>query len=156
MTFAFFLLGAALLLIFLEFFLPGGIIGAIGIVFLLLSIVFFIQATNSILAVILYLIFVIFLLVVLISLTLRGIKKTRKKSSIYLATDQEGFFASKYDETMIGKKGVAVSDLKPAGHILVENKRLQALSKSGYIQKGASLEVVGGRGAYLIVRVKEV
>lgn len=145
------LLFAGLLLIFLEFFLPGGIIGAIGGILLLLSLAFFVKATHSLLSLMLYIIFVSVAVFFLIKLTLLWMKKT-KKNYIYLSSDQEGYLAAMYDANMIGKEGVAISDLKPSGHILIENKRLQALSKSGYILKGTSLRVIGGRGAYLIVK----
>jgi membrane-bound ClpP family serine protease len=53
---------------------------------------------------------------------------------------------------MIGEVGVVVSNLKPSGHIKIHNRRYQAVSQSGYVEAETEVEVIGGRGAYLIVR----
>lgn len=148
---AFILLALGLLVIFLEFFLPGGILGVAGGVLLIVSIVFFAMATDSILLIFSYLILNILLLVVLITFTLRYIKKG-KTTGIYLNSAQEGYLASEFDKTLIGKSGEALTDLKPAGHILVEGKRYQAVSKTGYLDKGSKIEIVAGEGAHFIVK----
>ena len=61
-----------------------------------------------------------------------------------------------FDAALVGRQGKALSDLKPSGHIMLGQDRHQAVSQAGYIEKGTPIEVIGGRGAYLIVkRVKE-
>ncbi len=87
----------------------------------------------------------------LITFTLRYIKKG-KTTGIYLNSAQEGYLASEFDKTLIGKSGEALTDLKPAGHILVEGKRYQAVSKTGYLDKGSKIEIVAGEGAHFIVK----
>ena len=79
--------------------------------------------------------------------------KKGKFKGIFLNTAQNGYVASEFAKELIGKKGEAISDLKPAGHILVEGKRYQAVAKIGYIEMGSSIEVIGGEGAHLIVKV---
>lgn len=151
-TTALIFLGVGLLLIFLEFFLPGGILGIAGGVLLVLSIVFFSIGSPSLLYVILYIIGVGILLVLLVKYTLWRI---RTGKGFYLNTAQEGHVASEFSHEAIGKKGEALSDLKPAGHILVEGNRYQAVAKTGYIIKGTKIIVVGGEGAHLIVKKEE-
>jgi len=151
MTLAFVLLAIGLILIFLEFFLPGGIIGAAGSILLLLSIAFFSMNSDSLTAIILYIIAVVVVVIVLIKFALWRIKKSGPKKSIFLQSDQEGFIASGFEKEYIGKQAVAFTDLKPAGHIVVEKKRVQAVSKAGYIIKGTEVMVIGGDGAHLIV-----
>ena len=148
----FILLGVGFLLIFLEFFLPGGIIGVAGGVFVVLSIVFFSIQTESFVALTVYIIAVIALLAALVKFSLWRIRKGKVKG-IFLNTVQEGYVASEYPKELIGKQGKALSDLKPAGHILVEEKRYQAVSKTGYIVKGSKIEVIGGEGAHLVVKL---
>lgn len=147
----FILLFIALLLIFIEFFLPGGVLATVAGIMLLASIVFFALNSSSILWTLLYVVFVAFIVVLLIQFTIRRIRKGKFKG-IYLHTAQEGYVASEYAKELIGKTGEAVSDLKPAGHILIEGKRFQAVSKVGYIEKGEPIAVVGGEGAHLIVK----
>ena len=52
----------------------------------------------------------------------------------------------------MGKEGMAVTELKTAGHVLIEKKHYQAISEGRFIAKDASIVVMGGRGAYLIVK----
>ena len=145
------LLAVGMLLIFLEFFFPGGILAVIAGGSLLASIVFFALETQSFLWTFLYIIGVGIFVTLLIQLTTRRILKGKFKG-IFQNDDQSGYFASYYDKEMIGKRGETLSDLKPSGHILVEGKRYQAVLKAGYLEKGSPIEVIGGEGAHLIVK----
>lgn len=142
------------LLIFLEFFLPGGVVGMAGGVLVVVSIVVFAVQAESLLAVILYILGAGFFTGLLFKFALWRIRRD-KTSGIYLNSDQEGYFASSYEKELIGKEGEALSDLKPSGHILVEGKRVQAVSKVGYLQKGTKIQVVSGEGAHYIVKPKD-
>lgn len=141
-------------LIFAEFYLPGGIIGVLGGLFLIASIVIFAIDSGSPLLIILYTLGIIFAVGLLIKYALWRIPRTGADRSIYLSGDQEGFQASSFDSSMIGKTGVVVTDLKPGGHIFVEGKRLQALSESGYLPKGTEVIVIRGQEESLIVKPK--
>lgn len=150
------LLLLGLLMIFLEFYLPGAIMGVGGTIVIIVSVVLFAQATDSPLAVLAYLVVVVLAIAGLIHFTLKRIRATAKEGTIYLQSDQEGYVASEFDRTLIGQHGIAASDLKPSGHIKVESRLLQAVSEVGYVTKGTAIAVMGGRGAYLLVKpVKE-
>jgi len=141
-----------LLFIFLEFYLPGAILGTIGGVFLVLSVIDMAVSTNSALITLLYLIVLLALVTLLIRYILRTIPRTKQEYSIYLHKDQEGYRASTYDPTVIGKTGIVLSDLKPGGYITIEGVKHQAISQSGYIPQGDPVEVIGGKEESLIVR----
>lgn len=49
--------------------------------------------------------------------------------------------------------GQTVSDLGPSGFVVVEGKRYQAIARSGYIDKGNAITVIGGQGAHLLVKL---
>lgn len=149
------LLLLGLLFIYLEFFLPGAILGTIGGIFLVISIVLFADASQSIPFSFLYAIFAFALVGLLIRYTLRKIPRTKSKYSIYLKGDQEGYVASKYDRSAIGKAGTVLSDLKPGGYIVIEGKKHQAISQSGYIPHGEQVLVIGGEEESLIVKTKK-
>ncbi len=78
-----------------------------------------------------------------------------KKGEICLANDPEGFQASVYLKEMIGKTALASCDLTPSGYVQIEDRVFAALSKSGDIEKGARVHVVGGDDSSLIV-VREI
>lgn len=138
---------AGLILIFLEFFLPGGIMAVGGGILLASSLLVLAikQPGFSVLAA--YAGVLVVALFVVIRLALFRVKK----SGVCLEGDQEGFQACVYPREMIGKTAIVSSDLKPAGYIQVEDRAFAALSKSGYIEKGAHVRILGGEGSSLIV-----
>lgn len=150
----FILLAVGLLMIFLEFFLPGGIVGAAGGVFVLVGVILFAVHAKSALSVVLFTAGALILVGILIAFAIWRIKRGKVKG-IFLNTEQSGYVASEYAKELIGEEGIALSDLKPAGHILVNKKHYQAVSKMGYVKKGSKIKVVGGEGAHLIVNRKE-
>lgn len=141
-----------LFMIFLEFYLPGGIMGVLGAVAVLASIVLFAMQSNSPLAILLYIIGTVASTVLLFKFALWRIRHAKPDRSIYSEGDQEGYVACVYDKSAIGKMGIVQSDLKPGGHILVEGKKHGAISKSGYITKGSEVIVLGGEGESLTVK----
>lgn len=145
------LLGFGLLFIFLEFYLPGAILGAIGGILVAVSVVVFAMEAPPV-ATVLYFFSVAILLFLLIRYTLRKIPRTKPEYSIYSNSDQEGYRASKFDRSAIGKIGVVVADLKPGGYIVIDGKKHQAISQSGYIARGEQVLVLAGQEESLIVR----
>lgn len=150
---AYILLAIGLILIFIEFYLPGAVIGIAGGLFVLASIIIFATQTQSAIAVAAYICATILCLVYLIKFALWRIRSTKPDKSIYSDHSQNGYVASKFDKTAIGKKGVVLSDLKPGGYIIVEGKQHQAISISGYIVKGTEVEIIGGEEESLIVKL---
>lgn len=69
-----------------------------------------------------------------------------------LQNDQEGYVPYTPDAALIGKEALALSDLKPSGHIFIEGKEYQAISQSQYIFKGAKVIIIASRSAYFIVK----
>jgi membrane-bound ClpP family serine protease len=69
--------------------------------------------------------------------------------------DQEGFIPCVLNREHIGKFAIALSDLKPSGHISIDGEPFQALSQSKYIYKDSSVIVIGAQGAHYIVILKE-
>jgi len=151
----FLLLVIGLLLILIEFYLPGAIIGIMGSLMVLASIILFAFETTSLWALVLYVIGAAVSIGLIIKFALWRIVNTKTGFSIYSSQDQEGYQASTYDPTAVGKKGVVLSDLKPGGYILVEGKQHQALSIEGYIPKGSEVIVLSGQEESLIVKSKK-
>ena len=143
---------AGLLMIYFEFFLPGGLMGAIGSILLIASIFVLVSQNVGPAFLFLYVVALIILLFLGIKFALKSIKKTGKKGTIFLETDQEGFMASRYQKELVGKKGIVSSDLKPSGYVVIEDKYYQAVSKVGYIEKGKKIEIIGGQGSRLICK----
>lgn len=142
-----------LIMIFLEFYLPGAILGTIGGILLVASILLVADSEN-ILFTALYTISVVGSVVAIIKYALWKIPRGRQSDSIYSNDAQVGYYASSYDLDAIGKQGIVLSDLKPGGFIEIEGKQLPAISESGYIVKGEHVLVLRGEGDSLIVTKK--
>ena len=152
MTIILLLLLFGLVMVFLEFYLPGGVMAIVGSILLLLSIAFFIMKTDSSWLAVLAIFVVAALVGGTIALALKLISRGKANEGFYLPTDQAGYRASEFPEELIGKKGTALTDLRPSGHITVEGKRLQAEAQTGHIEKDSEVTVVSGEGAHLIVK----
>lgn len=148
----FLFLAFGLLLILTEFYLPGAIMGVSGGILVITSIVLFAMESSSIWWVVLYIIGVIFAVTYLVKFALWRIRTAKPNQSIYLNSDQSGYQASSFDSSVIGKTGIVVTDLKPGGHILIDGKRLQAISQGGYITKGTEVLVLSGQEESLFVK----
>lgn len=146
------MLGVGLLLIYMEFYLPGGIMGTCGSILLVTGVVFFSQGSENFFHIILFTVGTMVGVGAVVTVALRRIKSAAPESSVYLEDDQEGYHAPKFSEEAIGKEASVLTDLKPSGHILVEGEQLQAVSKAGYLEKGSKVIVTGGKGAYLFVK----
>lgn len=148
------LLFLGLLLVFIEFYLPGGVMGVAGGVLLIGAIVVFAMFSPHPLLSLGFGIGAFILLVVLVKVALQRIRRSRPESSIYLGTDQAGTKGTQFNTEMVGKEGVAATNLRPAGHISIDEKRYQAVSQMGFISKGERVKVIGGEGGHLIVKRK--
>ncbi len=146
------LLIVALALIYIEFFLPGGIMGTTGALLVVAAIFFFAQASENLAAVLLFTVVALAGVGIVIKLALWRIQSHGSDQTIYLDADQEGYHAPKFDESQVGNLGVVHSNMSPSGHIIIDGKRYQALSQTGYLERGVKVEVVGGKGAHLIVK----
>ena len=152
MIISFLFLIFGLFFVVLEFYLPGAIMATIGAIMLIASVLLFAAASDSIFVDLLYLFAVLVIVGLVINYILKIIPKSSSRYNIYLKGDQEGYYASQFDKTAIGKVGVVVTDLKPGGYISVDGKKQQAISQSGYISAGEEVLVIDGREESLIVK----
>ena len=55
-------------------------------------------------------------------------------------------------EALVGRIGTALGDLRPVGVVQLDGRRHEATSESGFIESGATVEVVGRNAFALVVR----
>lgn len=146
------LLILGLLLVFLEFYLPGAILGALGAIFIVSSYVVLIYQGTTPLEFGLFFLGSMLAIYGLIRFALWRIPRAKPGRSIYLKGDQEGYVASHFDKNAIGKEGVVLTDLKPGGYILIDGVQHQAISIEGYVSKGRKITVLSGEGESLLVK----
>ncbi|MDR2539153.1 MAG: hypothetical protein LBC45_00775 [Chlamydiales bacterium] len=140
-----------LIFIFFEFFFIGAVFAVLGSLFIVLSLILFFLS-NPITLSLIYLVVTLFAVIGMCKGALWWIKSSRRQGEFYLQNDQEGYSISFFDQNLVSKEGVVLTELKTAGHVLIEQKRYQAVSEGGFITKDTPIVVLGGRGAYLIVK----
>ncbi len=144
----------ALICLYLEFFLPGGILALCALCCMIAGTTLFFWQANEPWMGALYLALLIVAAVAVSFLALKLIR--RSKDSFCLHMDQEGFSSgSESLKELMGKEGVVSTELKPSGHIRIEGQIYQAVSQGDFIIKDSKIEVVSTRGSYLIVKVKK-
>lgn len=146
-----------MILVLIEFFLPGAILGVLGGILILAGVFIFASESLSPWEIVLFVSAIAIILGLLIRFAVWWIARSKPQYSIYSDDSQEGYYASSYDVNAIGKIGTVIADLKPGGYILIDGKQHPAISISGYIAKGKEVIVIGGQEQSLMVKsTKEV
>lgn len=153
---SFLLVFIGLFLILLEFYLPGAIMGILGGIAIFMGIISFASESDSLLATIGFVIGTAISVGLLIRFALWRIVHAKPQYSIYSDENQEGYQASSFDSSAIGKTGVVSTDLKPGGFIMIDGRQHPAISQSGYIAKGQTVTVIGGQEQSLLVILTRV
>jgi membrane-bound serine protease (ClpP class) len=135
-----------LMAIFLEFWLPGGVMALFGLSLMSASLVFAFMIDWRWGMVLLQ-----FQLVAVVIVIVAAIKSLKKKK-MCLTDSQENYKGCAYNKECLGKEAKVIKDLKPSGLIEIGGEHFQALSEGDYLKSGTIVTVIGGEGFHLIVR----
>lgn len=139
-------------LIILEFFVPGGIIGGLGalsiLVALYLSVPNIVHLSYSILIALLITIGVAVLLYRRI-----GLEKGLFRHIILSdkATAEQGYTAVEERTDLIGKIGTAITPLRPSGTVVVDDERIDVVTEGGFIHQQSLVKIISVTGARVVV-----
>lgn len=98
---------------------------------------------------------VLALLTVMLAVILWLLSKGKLKSPLILREEQkreQGYISSADLNYLLGKKGVATTDLRPGGTGNFDDIRFDVVSEGCYISKGAKLEIIRVNGSRLVVK----
>ena len=149
------LLIAGFVLVGIEMAVPGfGLPGISGIISLVLGIIFTADTVSE--GIIMAIIVIVILGVMLaVAMALLGSKKM--KSPMVLREDvkgEQGFLESSDLEYLVGKEGVAATDLRPAGKGNFDGIEFDILSGGSFIKKGQKICISRIKDNKLIVAEK--
>ena len=149
---AIFVLG--LILLCVEIFLiPGfGITGILGILGIVVSIFMSFGINNIAIASFVIFISLIFDIILVILIARFVMKSKDLKSNIILDNDTSGYNSSVSYDYLKGKEGVADTFFRPAGYIIIDGNRYDAVSEGEFIDKGSKLKVVLVEGNRIVVK----
>ncbi len=144
------LLAAGMLLIGAEVFVPGAVAGTIGALCLIAAAGVAFTISTALGA------YVSAGIVLLVALTIILWIKLFPKSAIgrmmTLSQDGKTFKSADPRETLVGKDGVAHSELRPAGFALIDGRRVDVITEGNLVPKGAPIRVVRVEGNRVVVR----
>ncbi|MDQ0204257.1 NfeD family protein [Pectinatus haikarae] len=142
-----------ILFIIIEVFTPAtGIFAALGIVMMLYSIILglggdigavYMLAGSLIIAVFLFI-----LIVKKLPSSIFWQKMILKDSS----SSAKGYISSTDRSFLLNKEGVVLTELRPAGTILIDGSPIDAVSEGSYISRGERVRIIKTEGNRIIVR----
>ncbi|MGQ9660740.1 MAG: NfeD family protein [Kiritimatiellia bacterium] len=149
------LLAAGLLLLALEVFVPGGILGTFGALAILGAIVsafwVFVPPVNWLVTV-----GIIALMGIFLALWIRLFPKSPLGRKMTVSSDLKASKATQEGlQDLLGCEGETLSDLRPAGFALLKGRRMDVVSQGGMIAKGERVKVIKVEANRVIVQKLE-
>jgi membrane-bound serine protease (ClpP class) len=153
---AIFLFVFGIILLLVEAFIPGfGIFGIGGLISVFTSIVLAAASTVSGLRMLLISFFIAAFAGYLVFKYLQRKGMLRRFILIDAATAELGYSASADLQHLVGKKGRAVTILRPSGIVEVEGTKYDVVSEGIFIHAGVPIEVIKVEGRRVVVRKVE-
>lgn len=146
------LLTIAVMLIALDFFLPGFVLGSIGIVLMVVALVvcyrdFGLTAAGGLLVA------EVVLGLAAGLITIKYGPRTRTGRKMILAHEQTGQHAGAAPTaSLVGREGVAQTVLRPSGMAVIDGRRMDVVAESGMIERGSVVRVVQVDGPRVVVK----
>jgi membrane-bound ClpP family serine protease len=141
-----------LLLIGVDFYLPGFVLGSIGIVLMLIGVALCYMNYGLNWAAALFLVDVV-LGISLGCYVIKTVPQTAAGKRMILSHNQTGQRSTNEPAAeLVGKQGVAQSLLRPSGVALLDGKRLDVVAESGMIASGSAIRVIAVEDNRIVVR----
>lgn len=145
-----------LLLFMAEFLIPGMISGIIGSVMIIVSIVLAVKNYEN------YVLLIVLLQLLGVMMAVIGgmyfLPRSRLSRRLILTDSQQadaGWVSADSETGLAGAEGVVHTSLRPAGTILVEGKRLDAVANGSFIDKGRRIRVIEVHGSRVVVEAAD-
>ena len=124
-------------LIGLEMFIPGGIVGTVGVVTLVYAIIYVNKSTY-------YIAFILVISLILAVILYYVNRNVFHKKLMFLdrlvlndsISTEDGYVASESRLELLGQKLIAYTDLRPAGVAVLENEKLDVVTDGDFVEKG--------------------
>jgi len=83
---------------------------------------------------------------------MRVLSRTSFGKALVLENAETGFLSAPNASDLVGQVGEALTDLRPAGKIIIGHERHEAQSEREFVARGSRVRVIGKDGPILIVR----
>ena len=146
------LLVAAFILVFFEVILPGGILGTIAALCVILA-SWFAGAEYGAGIGILTFVGSAAAIAVVVFIEFKLLARTSLGSAFFLKSSVTGHSnIAPAEASITGKKGTSLTRLNPSGKVAIDGKSYEAYSQDGYIEEDQSIQVVAQDNFKLIIK----
>ncbi len=146
------LIVAGLALMAVEVYVPGFVLGSIGLVLMILAGVFTYKAYGGNAALLVVSVEVALSIAVVLA-ALKWFPQTATGKKMILAATQTGVRSqTQRAPDLVGREGIAHTVLRPTGVAVVDGKRLDVVAESGMIERGSPVKVVAVEENRVLVR----
>jgi len=147
------LLVLGIVLIVLEFFVPGGIIGALGVASIVGSLLMSGYSLNNMILSI-SIAFVVAIVAGIVLFKYVGAEKGLFRHIILQdrTTTDLGYVSSANRSDLLDIEGIAMTPLRPSGTAVFNDERVDVVTEGGFIDRNALVKVVKVEGVRVVVR----
>lgn len=142
-----------ILLLFAEIFMPGfGVAGGTGLLLLVVGIVL---TAESLFEATVMIVILLLVVAIVLWIILRSAKKGKLSKKLILwssSRKEDGFSATSDASSLIGKEGVAITVLRPAGTGDFDGQRMDVVTEGAFIAQGTRILVIRTEGRRIVVR----
>jgi membrane-bound serine protease (ClpP class) len=142
---------AALVLVFFEVILPGGILGLVAALCVILA-TWIAGAQYGAGAAVLTFLGAAAAIGLLVFIEFKFLARSALGRSFFLKSTVTGHSNLAFPAEMIGQEGVALTRLNPSGRVAIDGQSYEAYSKDGYIVSGQPIRVAGQDNFKLIIQ----
>jgi membrane-bound serine protease (ClpP class) len=147
------LLIIGVILILLELFVPGGIMGLIGIVAIIISL--FLSTDNIVnMSISIVIAFIVTIIASILLFKFVGLERGIFRHIILkdATNTEQGYVSNETKLELIGLEGTTITPLRPAGTVLMGKERMDVVSEGGYIGENKKVKIVTTAGSRVVVR----
>jgi len=154
-TIIMFIIGFILLIA--ELFVPGGIVGFIGGALVVMSLLFSgASVVHMAYSILIAVAIAIIGMVVLMKFFGKNLHLFNKLILRDATTTEEGYVSNINRIELLGKTGVTLTPLRPAGTIQVDKERIDVVSEGSYIGSNKKVEIIEVEGSRVVVREMKI
>lgn len=139
--------------IVIEFFVPGGILGAIGSICVLASLL---MASNNIKQMSISLLIALIVTIGTGIFLYRriGLEKGPFKYIVLndATTTERGYVSTVNRVDLVGKIGTAITPLRPSGIAFIDNERIDVVTEGSFIKENTPVQIIHVAGSRIVVR----
>ncbi|MGE8206199.1 NfeD family protein [Heyndrickxia sp. NPDC080065] len=144
-----------IILIIAEFFLPGAIAGVLGVSAIIGSLL---MAGGNIMymgiSILIALLVAVIGIIIMVKVLGKRMKLFKKMVLSDSTSTEEGYVSNVNRIELLGRIGVTITPLRPAGTITIDDERIDVVSEGAFIENGQQVKVIKVEGSRIVVRLE--